>query len=435
MDPAISNVFRVPIPRDPGTVMNKPSNQHWDLVGDIHGEREALELLLAKLGYREEGGMMTHPEGRKLLFLGDYIDRGPDSRGVLRLVRRLVDSGVALAILGNHEFNFIAWHTQDGNGRYLRSHSDDHARQVAETFASFAGNEAEIPEWVEWMKGLPIFLDLGDLRAVHAAWVPGDITFLAGRSLRDPDFLIEANRRESDAWHAVGRVVKGVELRLPKGVTLVDTNRIVRKEMRVRWWGEITGLTWEEIAFPLRPGLPEGPADLRALDGILAYGPEEPPVFFGHYKLIDHPAAPQAANVASLDFGLGHGGPATAYRWSGERVIDPAHFVQAPAHKVFVDDNFAYMDEDARSFAGQSYDYDRALELAKRIVERSLAENLQPGMSEEALVDRYESFGEDAFVIPTPEGIQPFSAWDYAKERAGEMTKTQALTDEGFQPA
>jgi hypothetical protein len=411
--------------------MNKPSNQHWDLVGDIHGEREALELLLAKLGYREEGGVISHPGGRKLLFLGDYIDRGPDSRGVLHLVRRLVDSGMALAILGNHEFNFIAWHTKDESGRYLRSHSEDHARQVAETLGSFAGYEAEIPEWVEWMKGLPFFVDLGDLRAVHAAWVPGDIAFLAGRSLMDRDFLIEANRRESEAWHAVGKVVKGVELRMPKGVTLVDSNRIVRKDMRVRWWGSIAGLTWEEIAFPLRPGLPEGPADLRGLDGILAYGPEEPPVFFGHYKLIDYPVAPQAANVASLDFGLGHGGPATAYRWDGERVIDPARFVQTPVFKVFVDDNFAYMDEDARSFAGRFYDFDRALELAKRIVDRSLAENLQPGMSAEALVDHYESFGDDAFVIPTPEGVKPFSAWDYAKERAGEMiVQLHGLKDE-----
>jgi len=115
---------------------------------------------------------------------------------------------------------------------------------------------------------------------------------------------------------------------MPKGLTLMDTNGITRKNMRVRWWGPIAGLSWDEIAFPLRAGLPEGKAELDGLDEILAYGADEPPVFFGHYKLIDYPVLPQASNVASLDFGLGHGGPATAYRWSGERVLEAGNFVQ-----------------------------------------------------------------------------------------------------------
>jgi len=115
---------------------------------------------------------------------------------------------------------------------------------------------------------------------------------------------------------------------MPKGLTLMDTNGITRKNMRVRWWGPIAGLSWDEIAFPLRAGLPEGKAELDGFDEILAYGADEPPVFFGHYKLIDYPVLPQASNVASLDFGHGHGGPATAYRWSGERVLEAGNFVQ-----------------------------------------------------------------------------------------------------------
>lgn len=308
--------------------MKDQSNQHYDLIGDIHGELAALERLLGKLGYREEGGGMVHPEGRKLIFLGDFIDRGPESRGVLHLVRRLVDSGVALAIMGNHEFNFIAYHTRDDDGRYLRSHGPTHDPQIAETLRSFAGYEKEIYEWINWMLDLPLFLDLGDLRVVHAAWVPGDIEFLARRQMRDKEFFIEANRRESAAWQAIGRVVKGVELRMPKGMTLKDTNGITRKHMRVRWWGDLAGLTWSEVAFPLIADLPEGTAELDGLDEILAYAADEPPVFFGHYKLIGYPVGPQADNVATLDYGLGHGGPATAYRWSGERVLDAANFVQ-----------------------------------------------------------------------------------------------------------
>lgn len=401
--------------------MRNESKQYWDLIGDIHGELEALKLLLAKLGYREEGGTVCHPDGRKLLFLGDFIDRGPDSRGVLHLVRGLVDAGVARAIMGNHEFNFVSYLTQDEKGRYLRSHSDNHAMQVAETLQSFAGHEGEIPEWIEWMKALPFFLDFGDLRAVHASWVPGDIAYLADKTLLDRDFLIAANRRKKPAWEAIGRVLKGVELDMPNGLSVPDSNDIPRKAMRIRWWGEITGLAWREIAFPPVAVLPEGEAVLNGLDEILAYGPAEPPVFFGHYKLKGLPVAPQAENVATLDYGLGHGGPATAYRWGGERVIDRRNFVQAGAYKVYVDDNFWYMDDDARHLAGEYSDYDYALSVAKRIVDRSLEGNYQPGMSAEELEKRYTDFGDDAFVVPVPENRQRFSAWDYAKGRAVEI--------------
>jgi hypothetical protein len=401
--------------------MKNRTFQPYDLIGDIHGELDALRHLLGKLGYREEGGAFTHPEGRKLVFLGDYIDGGPGSRGVLRLVRRLVDEGIALAIMGNHEFNFIAYHTRDAAGLPLRSHDGDHNRQVAATLASFRGHEDEIGGWVEWMKGLPLFLDLGGLRVVHASWVPGDIGYLADKTLLDPDFLLEANRPGSDAWRAIGRVLKGVELGMPDGLIVKDSLGIPRGNMRIRWWGDLAGLTWREVAFPLVADLPEGEAEWNGLDGILSYGPEEPPVFFGHYKLTGHREGPQAENVATLDYGLGHGGPATAYRWSGERVLEPGNFVQVRAYEVFVDDNFAYMDEEGRSLAGRFYDYESALAAAKRIVDRSLAGNYEPGMSAEELEGRYRSFGEDAFVIPTPEDRPHFSAWSYARERAGEI--------------
>ena len=75
-----------------------------DVVGDVHGEIEALRALLGRLGYDGTG---RHPDGRRLVFVGDLADRGPDSPGVVRLVRRLIDNGRAQAVMGNHEFNAI----------------------------------------------------------------------------------------------------------------------------------------------------------------------------------------------------------------------------------------------------------------------------------------------------------------------------------------
>ncbi len=76
-----------------------------DIIGDVHGCLAELEALLGKLGYVTDGVEATyaHPEGRKLVFVGDLVDRGPDSVGVLRLVMRLVSSGRAYCVIGNHD--------------------------------------------------------------------------------------------------------------------------------------------------------------------------------------------------------------------------------------------------------------------------------------------------------------------------------------------
>ena len=81
----------------------------FDIIGDVHGCRSELETLLAKLGWtvlRDDAGRpvnATHPEGRQAVFLGDLVDRGPDSPGVLRLVMGMVAAGTALCVPGNHE--------------------------------------------------------------------------------------------------------------------------------------------------------------------------------------------------------------------------------------------------------------------------------------------------------------------------------------------
>ena len=75
-----------------------------DIVGDVHGEYDALVSLLKKLGYDDLG---RHREGRRLVFVGDLIDRGPDSPAVLRAVKRMVEAGNAQCVAGNHEINAI----------------------------------------------------------------------------------------------------------------------------------------------------------------------------------------------------------------------------------------------------------------------------------------------------------------------------------------
>ena len=75
-----------------------------DIVGDVHGEIDALRSLMRHLGYAVDG---THPDEKRLVFVGDLTDRGPDSPAVIDLVKSLVDAGRAQCVLGNHDLNIL----------------------------------------------------------------------------------------------------------------------------------------------------------------------------------------------------------------------------------------------------------------------------------------------------------------------------------------
>jgi protein phosphatase len=79
----------------------------FDIIGDVHGCLSELKTLLGELGYSLD--TLTHPAGRKLVFLGDLVDRGPDSPGVMRLVMDAVSEGRAYCVLGNHDEKFRRW--------------------------------------------------------------------------------------------------------------------------------------------------------------------------------------------------------------------------------------------------------------------------------------------------------------------------------------
>jgi hypothetical protein len=85
----------------------------YDIIGDIHGCATHLTDLLAALGYQENDwtGAYWHPE-RQAIYVGDLVDRGHEQLRVLEIVKRMVDSGSAQIVMGNHEFNAIAFATK-----------------------------------------------------------------------------------------------------------------------------------------------------------------------------------------------------------------------------------------------------------------------------------------------------------------------------------
>lgn len=135
-----------------------------DIVGDIHGEIDALKNLMVHLGYDPSG---NHPDNRKLVFLGDLIDRGPDSLGVVRLVQRLIEAGNAYAILGNHELNLLIDDIKDGSGWFF----PERYQQDLQFYAPFQQTpETEREAVRSFLNHLPVVLERDDIRIVHAAW-------------------------------------------------------------------------------------------------------------------------------------------------------------------------------------------------------------------------------------------------------------------------
>ncbi|MFD8480822.1 polynucleotide kinase-phosphatase [Kitasatospora sp. NPDC059673] len=140
----------------------------FDIVGDIHGCRSELETLLGRLGYaivRDEQGRpidAAHPDGRTAVFVGDLVDRGPDSPGVLRLVMGMVAAGHALCVPGNHENKLGRW--MDGR-KVTVSHG------LQETIDQLSGESEEFRAQVRsFMRGLVshYLLDDGALVVCHA---------------------------------------------------------------------------------------------------------------------------------------------------------------------------------------------------------------------------------------------------------------------------
>lgn len=313
----------------------EPRTACYDLIGDIHGYAEPLRRLLEDLGYAEVNHTYHHSEGRKVVFLGDFIDRGPAIRETLHLVRNMVEEGSALAVMGNHEFNAVCFHTPDGEGDFLRSRTAGQGKNVIQhqaTLAAFKGREKEWAEWINWFKGLPFFLDLGSVRAIHASWDPEAIRVLENSSLHDSTFLREAATPGTPQFAAVERILKGVELDLPKGRYFADKQGVERPHIRVRWWENGSGKTYRQLVFPDCDTVPDSVVDPKAIPSWNGYGSGEPPVFFGHYWLPpSFPTKPVASNAACLDYSVAQkGGQLAAYRWNGEKVLSPANFKMTP---------------------------------------------------------------------------------------------------------
>lgn len=315
----------------------------YDIIGDIHGQCQKLEALLRTLGYRESGGAWRHPS-RQVIFVGDFVDRGPEQVRTVTTVRRMVEAGVAQAVMGNHELNAIAWHTPDpaSPGEFLRPrfHPERGPKNRALHRMFLAEVEAHPnlhAELIDWFLSLPLWLDLPNLRVVHACWHQRFIEWLSpvlrdGRwltrelmpaAVTEPDDFAAKDTPTPSVFKAVECLTKGVEVPLPHGRTFVDKDGLTRDRVRIRWWDTDAAthrsaalLSAQECA-----SLPDSP-----LPDHVRLGVQGTPLFFGHYWLPGMPTL-ESSRYACLDYRAGTGTGLVAYRFDGEPQLQPERLV------------------------------------------------------------------------------------------------------------
>ena len=310
--------------------------EHYDIIGDIHGYADKLHDLLEKMGYRKTDGVFSHPF-RKVIFVGDFIDRGPQQKEVLNTAMSMVNNHKALAVMGNHELNALAYHTLDPNTpkdepeRHLRWRTKKSTKQH-QAFIDAYGTDPKNPELsqvLDFFYSLPLWLELDGLRIVHACWHAESITYLASllneNNTLTKELLVAGIPPGSPEHDAIELILKGPETRLPDGGHHTDKDGTQRSRVRLAWWMP-PSTSWSAVTRP--PNIITGPyGDTRVpAETGLGYSLESPPVLFGHYWLSGQPA-PLGPNVACLDYSVAKGEKLCAYRWSGESVLSEKNFV------------------------------------------------------------------------------------------------------------
>jgi hypothetical protein len=308
----------------------RPHPEHtYDIIGDVHGYHLALKKLLKKMGYSRINGIWTHPH-QTAIFLGDFINRGPHSRKTLKTIKKMVQAGTAKAILGNHEISAILYFTLDKQKHPLRTPGTATLSLLRRFKSEYKGQMDKLQSDIKWLRSLPFFLDLHDIRVIHAYWSKRHIKVLEkihqkGKLTRK---ILQALCDNTSFYYSpVQESLKGIEIIPLKNRTSNMLHDLPIRNYRLQWWHPKSGdefqLVGTEQAFRW--------SDVHTANGNIpnysSYPTSAPPLFLGHYCLNQHPLIP-TPNVCCIDTCVAKGGLLSAYRWKGEKTLTPQHIIQ-----------------------------------------------------------------------------------------------------------
>ncbi len=339
----------------------------YDVIGDIHAHyRECVELLIGMDYQRVNAGTDSEnfipPNGRQAFFMGDYINRGPQNKQTITVIRNMVEAGYARAIAGNHDINAVLYRMpKPGSaGEFVRDNDNHNGHQ----HKTYLHEESHDPEFfasaIKWFRELPLYHKEENYRFVHACWDKAAIRLLTrGHYLDAGGRLTEAgwdalahkglpNRSDNEAQAriAIESLIKGPKEKLPCRLSYLDRQGHRRDSGRIAWWRP-NACTIGEAFDSLPPNLPflndlwpphgEAPSKTRSKlsDDLRANGKI---IFIGHLSLSGQPRLlsedPNCA-VVCTDFGVCYEGKLAAYRMQpGETKPHPENFVWVDSMNV-----------------------------------------------------------------------------------------------------
>ena len=316
----------------------------YDVIGDVHGRFDKFESLMKQLGYTRKGRHFVPPTGHQAIFVGDLIDRGPEQVSVLEAVRGMVEEGFAQVVMGNHEFNAIAYTIEDPSSKSqkecLRKNRgtdwkcEQNRQQHQEFLEQVTEHSALHQFWLEWFRTLPFALDLGGFRVGHAWWDADAVAIVDRPGHRDSTgrltdaFMIESHNDDSPLKEARKILTSGYEFKLPPGCFITDKAGHKHDNARLKIWKHEarslrdlaivpSGDTTSVPDLPIHEVFPNG---LKPVEGS--------PIFIGHYWYTGDVSL-DSEKVAVLDWSAANHGPLVAYRWEGEQALRNENFIAA----------------------------------------------------------------------------------------------------------
>lgn len=307
----------------------------FDIIGDIHGYASTLKRLLDRLGYQKTPSGYAHPT-RTAIFVGDLVDRGPEIPEVVEVVRKMVDGGHAQMVLGNHEWNTLAFFTKrPGSEKTFRPHNKKNISQQKETLNQLQG--MSLRSTLQWFSQLPIWIDTAEgkpqvgIRVVHACWNQKKLIRIRSELQETqgvtPEIFLKCEQVDNILGNWFDDCLKGPSVPLPKGITYKDTDGNRRGRARIRWFQDTDGKDFDQMIFSLNDATVGREISPAINAAICPYNPLEKPVFFGHYWMPPSTPKPLQSNVACVDFSVARGGFLCSYRWDGEKPLQEDKFV------------------------------------------------------------------------------------------------------------
>jgi len=300
----------------------------YDIIGDVHGHADQLKNLLVKMDYKLIDNCYTHST-RKAIFVGDFINRGPKIRETINLIRRMVESGTGYAILGNHELYAVLYYLRDTEGKYFKKRIPKYQLQINQTLAEFTNYKDELKSHLKWLRTLPMFLDFGKIRVVHACWDNDNIEALK-ENLTEPKLtkpqLREIAINKTEFSDRFWETCKGIDFTLPKDLLIFDDEGRPHRSFRMKWWESPAGKTFRDISLESRFELPEYTIPKEIIPERNTYPADDPIVFFGHYCL-KQCCGIFSEKLCCVDSCVTRTGKLMAYRWNDELKLDKENLV------------------------------------------------------------------------------------------------------------